>query len=310
MRVLLPGGSGFLGSSLAPFLCAHNHDPIILSRATSSSSCSSSSSSSSPSTAHWDARTVTAELLNLVSTSDAIVNLVGRSVDCRKTPANKNEIKRSRINSVRALASACAQVPTPPKVWIQTSTAHIYGDTADQILDENSPTGAGFAPEIGRAWEAAFNEVHLPNTRKVILRISFVLGPHGGAFQKLTRLARCFLGGRVASGNQYISWIHIHDLNQIILRALTDETMSGIYVVTAPSPVTNADFMKQLRRAVRRPWSPPTPAPLVRLGSLLLGTDPELALYGRRCVPTRLINEGFTFRFPTVDQSLDNLLAT
>lgn len=142
----------------------------------------------------------------------------------------------------------------------------------------------------------------------MILRISFVLGRHGGALQTLLRLARLGLGGTIGAGRQYISWIHELDLNRIIGRAIDDDSIHGIYVATAPNPVTNRDFMRSLRRAVCRPWSPPVPAPFVRLGSWLMRTDPELALLGRRCVPTRLIREGFAFAFADLDPALRDLL--
>jgi uncharacterized protein (TIGR01777 family) len=192
-------------------------------------------------------------------------------------------------------------------VWVQTGTAHIYGDTGDEILEESAPIGKGFAPQVGVAWEKALAEADVPGCRKVVTRISFVLGRHGGALGTLARLTRWFLGGTTGSGRQYISWIHQADLNAIFLRALERPDMSGIYVATAPNPVTNRQFMRELRAALHRPWSPPVPEPMVRLGAWLMRTDPELALLGRRCVPARLLSEGFTFRFPTLPEALRDL---
>jgi uncharacterized protein (TIGR01777 family) len=175
-------------------------------------------------------------------------------------------------------------------------------------MDENSPIGTGFAPQVGTAWEAALAD-HAPKSiRQVVLRISFVLGKNGGALKTLARLARWGLGGPVGSGRQYISWIHEVDLHRMIQRAITDQSMNGIYVATAPTPVTNQQFMQQLRKAVHRPWSPPVPAAMVRVGSWLMQTDPELALLGRRCVPTRLLHEGFVFDFPELDQTMNDLV--
>lgn len=299
-RIILAGGSGFIGSALAPVLFANGYEPVILSR--------------NPSTTNgfirhvqWDARTAGPWAAELDGAA-GIINLVGRTVDCRKSESNRREILESRVDSVRALAAACAGCQRPPPVWIQTGTAHIFGDTGDELLDESSPIGQGFAPTVGIAWEKSLTDTHLPGCRQVILRISFVLGRHGGALRTLSRLARFFLGGSTGTGRQYISWIHEADLQAILLRALTDADMHGVYVVTAPSPVTNADFMRELRNAVGRPWSPPVPAPIVRLGARLLGTDPELALLGRRCVPTRLVREGFVFRFEELGEALQNLL--
>jgi uncharacterized protein (TIGR01777 family) len=256
---------------------------------------------------HWDAKTL-GPWAGWLDGADAVINLVGRTVDCRKTPANKKVILESRIDSVDALAAAVKQAKHPPPVWIQSATAHIYGDTGDEVLDESSPIGTGFAPMVGTAWEKALADAVPPTIRTVVLRISFVLGRKGGALQTLARLARLGLGGQTGSGRQWMSWIHVADLNAIIRRAMSDPTMAGVYVVTAPNPVTNADFMRQLRKAVHRPWSPPVPAPLVRIGAWLMRTDPELALYGRRLVPTRLTREGFRFRFPQLEGALRNLL--
>jgi uncharacterized protein (TIGR01777 family) len=299
-RVIIAGGSGFLGQSLASALSAHVEEIVVLTRGPSRQSGRLRH-------VNWDARTVGPWVPEL-NDADALVNLVGRTVDCRKTPANKKVILQSRVDSVKALAAAWQQCERPPGTWIQAATAHIYGDTADEVLDESSPIGSGFAPEVGLAWEATLNHADLPGCRRVVLRISFVLGRNGGPLTVLSRLARLGLGGTVGSGRQYMSWLHQDDLNRIILRALTDPSMHGIYVASAPHPVTNSQFMAELRRAVRRPWSPPVPGPMVRLGAWLMRTDPDLALLGRRVLPTRLMNERFEFRFATLPGALKDLL--
>ncbi len=304
--IILPGGSGFLGQAISGFLIQHNYTPIILTRGPDQPA-----TATTPQHIRWDARSSTGPWTTCLDNAHALINLVGRSVNCRKTPANKKEILESRTLSTRALTEAWQRAANPPKIWLQTSTAHIYGDTQDEILDESSPIGTGFAPDVGSAWEKSFTDANLPGLRSVILRISFVLGlGDNSALRTLSRLARLGLGGHTGSGRQYMSWIHIHDLCRIILRALTDDTMRGIYVITAPNPVTNKDFMRHLRRALHRPWSPPIPKPFVHLGALLMRTDPELALMGRRCHPTRLLREGFNFDFPTLPQALGNLLSS
>jgi uncharacterized protein (TIGR01777 family) len=256
----------------------------------------------------WDGRTAGAWAAELDGAA-GIVNLVGRSVDCRKTAANRRVNLESRVDSVRALGLACGQVARPPGVWVQSGTGHIYGDPpGDTVITDDSPLGSGFAPDVGRAWEAALAEAAPADCRCVVLRISFVLGRQGGALRTLSRLARCFLGGAAGSGRQWISWIHEADLIAIILRALADPAMHGTYLTTAPSPVTNAEFMRELRRALGRPWSPPVPAPVVRLGAWLMRTDPELALLGRRCVPARLLAEGMAFEFPVLAGALRDLV--
>lgn len=302
-RIVLAGGSGFLGAGLAPELFARGHEVVVLTRGRAAPG-----GDARIRYVEWDARTP-GEWASELDGAAAVVNLVGRSVDCRKTPANKKVILASRVDSVRALAAACARCDRPPPVWVQSGTAHIYGDTGDEILDDGSPIGQGFAPEVGTAWERALDEAHVPGCRKVVLRISFVLGRNGGALKTLARLTRWGLGGRAGTGRQYISWIHQADVNAVILRALSHPEMTGPYVTTAPEPVTNEEFMRQLRTALHRPWSPPVPEPVVRLGAWLMRTDPELALLGRRCVPTRLLNEGFVFQFPRLGGALQDLLS-
>ena len=299
-RVVIAGGSGFLGQSLIDDLQADFDEIIVLTRG-------GERVDGKVRYVHWDAKNA-GDWAKHVDGATAIVNLVGRTVDCRKTPANKKVILESRVDSVHALASAVKQAKQPPAVWVQSATAHIYGDTGDEILDDSSPFGTGFAPMVGTAWEKALADSVPPGVRTVVLRISFVLGRKGGALQTLAKLARLGLGGRTGTGRQWMSWIHVADLNAIIRRAITDNTMSGPYVVTAPEPVTNNAFMQMLRKAVHRPWSPPVPAPFVRIGAVLLRTDPELALFGRRLVPTRLQHEGFTFRYPALDVALADLL--
>lgn len=303
-KIILAGGSGFLGQALSAFLIQRNYTPIILTRGPSQPA-----TATSPQHIHWDATSTSGDWPHCLQGAHALINCVGRSVNCRKTPANKKEILHSRIDATRALTQAWQRATDPPKNWVQFSTAHIYGDTHDEVLDESSPTGVGFAPDVGRAWEKALDDADLKDTRRVILRISFVLGiGQNSALRILARLTRLGLGGHTGSGRQWMSWLHLADFCHIILRALENPTMSGLYVATAPSPVSNKEFMRELRRTLHRPWSPPVPKPAVYLGALLLRTDPELALYGRRCVPTRLLNEGFQFQFPTLREALNNLL--
>lgn len=309
-KYVLAGGTGFIGRALAGRLVELGHGVVVLTRRPERGK---GGGVEGVREVRWDAQTVGMWVDELEGAA-GVVNLVGRTVDCVKTEANKREILRSRVDSVRAMAEGMRQVGWKGEgvgrggVWVQTGTAHIYGDMWDELLNDDSPTGTGFAPDVGRAWEAAFFGEEVPSVRKVNLRISFVLGDGGGALRTLTGLARWGLGGMVGSGRQYISWIHMADMVELFVRALTEEKWRGTYVATAPSPVTNREFMRELRRAVGRPWSPPVPGILVRVGSVFLRTDPELALLGRRVVPKRLIEAGFEFEFPEVRGALENLL--
>lgn len=295
---MIAGGSGFLGTSLTRHLAA-GADVVVLSR-------------TPPATGPWrhvawDARTPGA-WISEIDGATGLVNLVGRTVDCIKTPDHCDEILRSRVEATRVLGVAVRAAARPPGVWVQMSTAHIYGDPPEVVCDEDSPPGSGLAPTVGRAWEAAFDEAAPVSVRRVVLRTSFVLGRGGGALTKLARLARFGLGGTVGSGRQGMSWIHELDMNRLFERGLCDESMQGVYVASAPTPVSNREFMRELRRAVGMPIGLPAMAWMVRVAApLILRTDPELALYGRYVVSRRLAEEGFAFRFPHLADALRDL---
>jgi uncharacterized protein (TIGR01777 family) len=306
-RIIIAGGSGFLGISLAQHLSAAGAEVTILSRR-------------APAPGPWrtsrgmPARSPTGRPSSTAppvwSTSSA-----ARS-DCIKTPDHCDEILRSRIEATTVLGKACRAVASPPPVWVQMSTAHIYGDPPAARCDEDSPFGYGLAPTVGRAWEDAFARSVLPNQRPVILRTSFVIGRANsggaGALSKLGLLARLGLGGRVGSGTQGMSWLHERDMNRIFERALTDPAMNGAYIATAPNPVPQQDFMRELRRHAGGLGSVGIGLPafewMVRLGApLLMRTDPELALYGRFVLPRRLLDEGFEFQYPVLGPALADL---
>lgn len=237
----------------------------------------------------------------------ALVNLAGRSVDCVKTPDPRDEILRSRVEATAVLGRALQQVTTRPPVWVQMSTAHRYGDPPHVICDEDAAFGYGLAPAVGAAWEETFHRAAPSELRQVVLRTSFVLGPRGGALPKLATLARFGLGGTVGDGRQGISWIHEQDMNRLFELAISDERMSGAYIATAPHPVSNAEFMRELRSALRVPVGLPAKSWMVRAAAPLLGTDADLALFGRYCVSRRLLEEGFEFLFPDLRSALRNL---
>lgn len=201
----------------------------------------------------------------------------GRSVNCLYTRKNKEEILNSRLDSVRVLHKAIRGCEKPPGVFIQAGSLAIFGDTREEC-DENAPHGFGFSVEVCRQWEEIFFAEKHPNTRQVLLRIGFVLGRDGGALEPLKKLVKYDLGGTIGSGEQYISWLHIEDLNAMIRYAM-DHKVEGIYNATGPVPVTNRTFMAALRKAMGKGWAPPAPTPLVKLGAVLvMRADPGLAL--------------------------------
>jgi hypothetical protein len=190
---------------------------------------------------------------------------------------------------------------------VQASATGFYGDTKENLCDENSPAGNDSLAGICQKWEAAFDSVVAPATRKVTLRIGFVLGREAGALPVLSKLTKFFLGGAVGNGRQFISWIHLADLVQIFLAAIENEKLAGTFNAVAPQPVTNADFMRELRRVLDRPWSPPAPVFAVKAGSWLLGTEASLALVSQRCSSQKIQATGFGFQFSEVRAALENL---
>jgi len=194
-------------------------------------------------------------------------------------------------------------------VWVQMATAHRYGDPPDVICDEHAAFGYGLAPTVGEAWEREHARWLPDKMRSVVFRTSFVLGARGGALPRLAKLARFGLGGTIGHGRQGMSWLHVRDMNRLFERAITEDSMQGTYLATAPNPVSNTRFMRALRRVLRQPIGLPAPAPLVRLGApLVMRTDPELALQGRYCVPKRLQRQKFEFAFTDIEPALTDLL--
>ena len=299
-RVVIAGGTGFIGTNLAGHLADLGCEVVLLSRHVPEARGPWEH-------AVWDGRTLSDWAKHLEGAA-AVVNLAGRTVDCIKTPDHCDEILRSRVEATLVLGKAMRGIKNPPPVWVQMATAHIYGDPPDVVCDEDSHFGFGLAPIVGKAWEEAYAKAVLPSMRQVILRTSFVLGKSSGAFPKLKMLARLGLGGRVSHGRQGISWIHIDDMSRLIGRAIANDAMKGAYNATAPNPVSNGEFMRTLRRAIRMPIGLPAMEWMVRFGAhYLMRTDPELVLYGRYCVSRRLKEENYEFSFPDIKSAMENL---
>ncbi len=307
-RVIVAGGSGFLGVSLAHHLAALGMEVVVLSRFPPRVSGPWRHVA-------WDARRLGPWVSHLEGAA-GMVNLVGRTVDCLKTPDHRDEILRSRVDATQVLGRALRQLTVPPPVWVQMATAHIYGDPPEVVCDEDATLGHGLAPDVGRAWEAAFASARLPGQRGVVLRTSFVVGRDrgvgNGALGRLGWLARMGLGGRVGNGLQGMSWIHELDLNRLFERGLREPTMDGIYVASAPHPVPQWEFMRTLRPVAGGLGALGIALPAteiwVRLGAhFILRTDPELGLYGRYVRSRRLEAEGFEFRYPRLPEALRDL---
>jgi hypothetical protein len=298
VKVVLAGGSGALGRRIADDLTSRGDEIVVLTR------------SPTPGASHreveWDGVAVGSWAEEL--SGAAVVNLAGALVDRRPTRAAIELLTSSRVQPTRALAQAAAAIDVQPAVWLQSSTLAIYGDGGDAILDETAPPALG-PPQmagVARAWEDAARDA--PADRVVTLRTGIVLARDTPALDRLASLTRRGLGGRIASGRQWVSWLHIADFLNIVRYALDTPELSGIVHVTSPNPVSNRELMHALRHVLHRPASPSTPAPLVRIGAVFMRTDPALALLGRRCIPRRLLDAGFGFEHPDLEPALETLL--
>lgn len=294
-RVVIAGGSGDLGRRLADHFRAQGDEVTILTRRRRADLDHRQ--------LEWDGRTVgewASELDGAV-----LVNLAGKLVDLPPTKKNIAELRSSRVDSTRALVAASQQ--HAPALWLQMSTLAIYGDAGQGIVAEGHPVADGppQMPGVAVPWEGALEGACAG--RIVVMRTGIVLDHGTPAFDRLTRLTRRGLGGRISDGTQWISWLHSADL----LRAvdfLRDVDIEGVVHITAPNPIQNAEMMRTLRHALHRPWSPPSPKPFVHIGAKFMHTDPALALTGRRCVPQRLLDAGFEFKFPTFAEAMADVI--
>ena len=298
MKVVIAGGTGSLGGRLADDFAQHGQEVVILTR------------SARPDIAHrqveWDGRTVAAWASELDGA--VLINLAGELVDRRPTKRNIELLRRSRVEPTKALVQASLELETPVALWVQMSTLAIYGDAGQGTIEEGHPVADG-PPQmagVARPWEEAASSGQAD--RQVVLRTGIVLDRGAPAFERLTKLTKLGLGGRISSGDQWVSWIHIDDFLAALRFVCETPTMEGVVHVASPNPIQNREMMSTLRSALHRPWSPPTPKPLVHIGALLMGTDPALALTGRRGVPDRLNDAGFKFQHADFATAVNDLL--
>lgn len=298
-RVVITGGSGFIGGHLSERLISAGYDVAVLSR--------SARSVGAVRSVTWDGKTLDA-WASEIDGAYAVINLAGKSINCRHANNNRREILRSRVDSVRVLGEAIGRAQTPPSVFVQTSAVGIYGDAGSQICDESSPHGIDYVAQVCDQWEGAFAAIDGPSLRKVILRLGVVLGSDGGFLPVLAKITRRYLGGQAGDGRQFISWVHIRDVCHMFLAAIEYPEVTGIYNACTPDPVMNRDFMSQLRAILKRPWSPPVPDFAIRIGSWLMGSEGKLALMGQRVLPDHFLRQDFPFQFPTLGPALKDLL--
>jgi len=298
VKIVLPGGSGQVGTLLARRFQEDGHHVVVLSRTPVHAAWK---------TTPWDAATLGAWATELDG-ADVVINLAGRNVNCRYTPENRRLIKESRVRSTRAVGEAIARAQRPPKVWLQASTATIYAHTFGPAHDESGEIGGTepgvpetwrFSIDVATSWERALDETKTPNTRKVKLRSAMTMSPdRDGVFDTLLRLVRFGLGGRAGDGRQYVSWIHEEDFIRAMYWLIERQNVEGAVNLSAPEPLPNAEFMRVLRDAWGVPIGMPAAEWMLEIGARVIRTETELILKSRRVVPGRLLREGFQFRYP------------
>jgi uncharacterized protein (TIGR01777 family) len=299
MRVVMPGGSGQVGTILARALMRDGHDVVVLSRHPCPRPWR---------VVGWDGATLGAWSAELDG-SDVVINLTGRSVNCRYTASHRREILESRVLATRVVGEAISQLRRPPRVWLQSSTATIYAHRYDAPNEEASgligghesdaPDDWKFSIDVARAWERAFDEAATPQTRKIALRSAMTMSPDpGGIFDTLLGLVRHGLGGKAGDGRQFVSWIHFEDFVRATLWLIDHEEIDGVVNVAAPQPLPNAEFMRILRAASGTRLGLPAARWMLEIGAIFMQTETELILKSRRVVPGRLLYHGFGFKYP------------
>lgn len=312
MKLVIPGGSGQLGTHLATTFADAGHEVVVLSRV-------DGDVRGSVRHAGWDGRTVGPWATELEG-ADAVINLAGRSVNCRYTPANRKAIMDSRVDSTNAIGQAITACVSPPRVWLQASTATIYAHRYDAPNDERTGLIGGheadvpdtwrFSVDVAQAWEQALEAAVTPGTRKVAMRTAIVMSPdRGGAFDILLSLVRRRLGGASGNGRQYVSWVHYDDFARAV-QWLLENDLAGPVNVSSPQPLPNAEFMRALREAWGVRAGLPATRWMLELGSIFLRTESELVLKSRRVVPERLTESGFAFDHPSWPEAARDLCAS
>lgn len=297
MKVVIPGGSGQVGRVLARALQADGHEVALLSRSPRQGDVREVA---------WDAENL-GPWVEEIDGADVVINLAGRSVNCRYNPENRRQITESRVKSTQAIGMAIAESTRPPRVWLQSSTATIYAHRYDAANDEatgilggdepNAPDTWRFSIQVAKAWEQAANDAVTPNTRKVLMRSAMTMSPdRGGVFDVMLGLARRGLGGTNGDGRQYVSWIHDVDFVRAVYW-LIEKEMEGPVNLAAPNPLPNADFMRALRQAWGVRFGLPASRWMLEIGAVFLRTETELILKSRRVIPGRLLESGFEFQF-------------
>jgi uncharacterized protein len=305
LRIVIPGGSGQVGTILARHFHAQGHHVTVLAR--------------SKHAAPWPVVMWDGDWTSTLDGADVLINMSGRSVNCRYTAKNRAEIKESRVATTHLLGQAVTRLAHPPRLWMNASTATIYRHALGRPMDEatgeiggkedDAPSTWRFSIDVATSWEQAFFSANVPNTRKVALRSAMVMSPDpGGVFDQLLRLVRFGLGGAAGSGQQFVSWIHDTDFLRCIDYLIAHEELDGPINLAAPNPLPNCEFMQALRQAAGVAIGLPSTRAMLEVGALFLCTETELILKSRRVVPGRLLQSGFRFEFPDWPRAANDLV--
>jgi uncharacterized protein len=293
-KIVLAGGTGFVGKYLQQEYISLGYEVIIISRQAAH--------------INWGNK---AAIVSALEDASMLINLAGKSVDCRYNEQNKKEIYDSRIETTRILGEAILLCKNPPSLWINSSTATIYRHAEDRPMTESTgDIGIGFSVSIATAWEKSFFDFSLHKTRQVALRMAIVLGRDGGVISPLRKLVRFGLGGKQGKGNQMFSWIHIEDVFNVIQFLDKHKNISGVINTSSPNPITNAQLMQAFRKNIGTPFGLPTPSWLLKIGAIIIKTETELILKSRWVIPERLTQAGFHLKFQYIDAALKNILNT
>lgn len=291
-KVILAGGTGFIGEYFKNKFNELGYEVKIISR--------------QPQYISWDD---TSGIIRALEGAELLVNLAGKSVNCRYNEENRNEIINSRIKTTNILGDSIMACKNPPKVWMNSSTATIYRHAEDRpMTEENGEIGSGFSVDVATNWEKTFFSFDLPKTRKIALRTAIVLGKGGGVMTPYRNLVKFGLGGVQGTGKQKFSYIHIEDLFQIVLFLKGRDDLSGVFNCSAPNPVSNQELMKLLRTEMNVPFGLPSPKWILEIGAMIIKTETELVLKSRWVIPERLEQEGYTFTFNTPNKTLQDIL--
>ncbi|WP_419881367.1 TIGR01777 family oxidoreductase [Peribacillus sp. B-H-3] len=292
-KAVLAGGTGFIGAFLEKKFCESGYEVKVISRQAPN--------------INWQD---TDAIISALEEAEILINLAGKSVDCRYNKSNKEAILLSRTKTTNILGNAISQCKNPPKLWINSSTATIYRHAEDRpMTEEEGEIGSGFSVDVAKAWEQAFFDFQLPETRQIALRIAIVLGKGGGVMTPFKNMVKYGLGGAQGPGTQKFSWIHVEDIYRIITFLQEKEYLSGIFNCSSPNPVTNAELMENLRKAMGVKAGLPSAKWMLELGAVFIKTETELILKSRWVIPERLVKEGFTFEYSRIDDALHQILS-